>query len=930
MSIPYVDAHIGHADGIIDPKEYAYSYTDSATGVTVYLEHNSTVLYVGLSCRTQGWIALGWKNPSDSFILDGLNRSDLIYGYAPGTPHHSFTRVTGAEAVSVEYKLYLRNGTLFQTGTVPDDTSTTPLNQERLLKGYIDGIIGMRIGEERRFIIPAEEAYTNPTDTLYGEDLEYVVKLTRIGSSFLNPASYSKVIFRDDYGTGTFSHLPDTNQSRVLASNASDDGVTTQIEYFLRMNSTDSRDIPFLNETALQYPMIVMFSGSENIDGLPTAHTDWSAPLLGTAVPNEPPEVVVVKPVQNSTVNEIAVFELNATDEYLVRRAAYKIGAGSWTALDYDFATHLWTARKDLSSYGSGTYMIWFNATDSSNKTSVTHVNVTIDIPITPLRGMKLSVGRTVSTLYYHELKIADEFTVENNGSAPISAIEFYIHQNYTAKYLSASATDQESVTLSIVRLDDRDGMMHFRVLLASPVGLLSSYKFTVTVHYHSTQVITDAGNNLYQLDCLRFPLVPYPLARATLTFAFRSGDTLQGTSPEGVRINVAAMSVDPIRIVMKSYTPLVVADRITQVRIDSWGWLYYTETITLQNTGPAKESRVPIVFPAYASSISIYDEVGLLAASLPKSYDWNASFTHSINLKADRFGDKEFWPGYKYTFKVDYVLHLQSYQETVAAGNKVELPMVTLGEILVTTHVVDVLMPAGVTIIDASPGYRLLYGAFDATLRYVSYNTSHLNPPELYVIYQVSLATAARPLLFSLLIGLVGLVFVVYRKTVTTHAVEETDLSVSKRETGASVAPPALLSEFASKYSNKTALALDLEKLEAERKRGKVSKKEFMMREQDLKAQMDTVESRVAELREQLIACGPKYRDLLAQLELQEERIAGAKAGLRQLLARKKTQKISRAAFEKSHQDYLKTIRQAVSASDRILMTLREEAGEI
>ncbi|MCK5240689.1 MAG: hypothetical protein KAR33_14130, partial [Candidatus Thorarchaeota archaeon] len=60
------------------------------------------------------------------------------------------------------------------------------------------------------------------------------------------------------------------------------------------------------------------------------------------------------------------------------------------------------------------------------------------------------------------------------------------------------------------------------------------------------------------------------------------------------------------------------------------------------------------------------------------------------------------------------------------------------------------------------------------------------------------------------------------------------------------------------------------------------------------------------------------------------DEKVEGAKAGLRQLLIRKKKQRISRTAFEKSRQDYLKTIKRATTATDRILLTIQEEAGEI
>ena len=142
--------------------------------------------------------------------------------------------------------------------------------------------------------------------------------------------------------------------------------------------------------------------------------------------------------------------------------------------------------------------------------------------------------------------------------------------------------------------------------------------------------------------------------------------------------------------------------------------------------------------------------------------------------------------------------------------------------------------------------------------------------------------------------------------------------------------APPDLLAEFANLYSRKTALNMDLEKLEAARRRGKVKKREFMIRERDIKSQLDEIDSDLPKVKEELSGHGARYRDMVSQLELHNERIEGAKAGLRQLLLRKKKQRISRVAFEKSRQDYLKTIQKATSAIDRTLLTIQEEAGEL
>ena len=105
---------------------------------------------------------------------------------------------------------------------------------------------------------------------------------------------------------------------------------------------------------------------------------------------------------------------------------------------------------------------------------------------------------------------------------------------------------------------------------------------------------------------------------------------------------------------------------------------------------------------------------------------------------------------------------------------------------------------------------------------------------------------------------------------------------------------------------------------------------KYFKLELLDLKQQLDDVDSSLPDAKEKLISYGPRYRDMIAQLELENEKIEGAKAGLRQLLLRKKKQRISRVAFDRSREDYLKTIKRATSAVDRILLSIREEAGDV
>ncbi|MHA2021441.1 MAG: hypothetical protein ACW96N_06980, partial [Candidatus Thorarchaeota archaeon] len=235
------------------------------------------------------------------------------------------------------------------------------------------------------------------------------------------------------------------------------------------------------------------------------------------------------------------------------------------------------------------------------------------------------------------------------------------------------------------------------------------------------------------------------------------------------------------------------------------------------------------------------------------------------------------------------------------------------------------------VNTLSVSGEYRLLHGVFDTTLRYDMYNTTNFNPVEIQLLYQVSLIITARPLTLTAIVGLIALAYVSYRGvrlSIEGGEFDEEDVTVEdQRQVGA---PPELLREFANLYSRKTALNMDLEKLEAARRRGKVKKREFMIRERDIKSQLDKIDSDLPKVKEELSGHGARYRDMVSQLELHNERIEGAKAGLRQLLLRKKKQRISRVAFEKSRQDYLKTIQKATGAIDRTLLTIQEEAGDL
>ena len=943
VSIPYVDNHYGSADGIIDPTEYAHRYTDPDTGVRSYYEHNGTLLYIGLEASTKGWIGLAWQNYTSDFTEAGLNNSDVIVGYVPGKTLTDMWRVRGTDGVTVHYVLSVRNGSIIQQGSAPSESSTEPISGASLLQAYKNAIIGMRIGEIRHFIIPAEKGYTTSTDALYGEDLIYTITLTRIYRSGVtrtaNPAATSQIVYSDEYGTSTFQHLPDTDQTRILSADGSDNDTITQLEYVIRLNSTDLNDIPLISGTDVVFPFIFMYGSSEELNGLPVRHTYWTEAAMIEVLPNLPPTMTILSPENGATIEWVASLKLNATNDFVVQ-ASYRMDNDSWMDLQYNFKSKLWEAVVDLSVYDEGPHIFLFNATDLSNATGVANVSFDIDRPFFPLLGIRMDVSRAFIVTPNFGSRVVDTYTIKNNGSVPISSVDVYLPEKYESNIIEFLAADNSGNDIRAVRLENADGMVRWRLHFPDAVKFQESFIFKTTTYMHSLFYLVVPKDYEYRLEFLRYPIVPYVLSKANFELSFEGGGSLV---PNEVVPNLKMTNLEPLTenmfgVSLRLFTENTISRRATRISVDAWGWLTYEETISLENTGGQAIATIPMTLPAYSANIKIYDQVGALASSQTQAAittgDFNETRALTIKLGSDRFGADGFKPTYKYTFYVKYVVQASAYQSAAQGGVLLELPMAVLGDILVLTHDVNIVFTASVVASDATEGYRRLYGVFDTSYSYSFTNRTQRNPAELFVVYQNTLGAAARPVLFSLIVGIIAALYVSYRKVELPEdalgaSVESDEHGEYGKEKQVG-APPELLSDFTQLYSSKTSLSIDLEKLDADRRRGKVKKREYMMRESDLKKQIEVLDRKLPSVKEELSNCGPRYRDMIAQLELQDERIEGAKAGLRQLLIRKKKQRISRAAFEKSRQDYLKTIQKAQSATDRILLTIQEEAGEV
>ncbi len=74
--VPHVESSDVVIDGAIGGDEYAGSYVDSATGMSVYWEHDGDNIYVGVVGKGTGWVSIGF-GPENS----GMDGANIIIGY---------------------------------------------------------------------------------------------------------------------------------------------------------------------------------------------------------------------------------------------------------------------------------------------------------------------------------------------------------------------------------------------------------------------------------------------------------------------------------------------------------------------------------------------------------------------------------------------------------------------------------------------------------------------------------------------------------------------------------------------------------------------------------------------------------------------------------------------------------------------------------
>lgn len=137
---------------------------------------------------------------------------------------------------------------------------------------------------------------------------------------------------------------------------------------------------------------------------------------------------------------------------------------------------------------------------------------------------------------------------------------------------------------------------------------------------------------------------------------------------------------------------------------------------------------------------------------------------------------------------------------------------------------------------------------------------------------------------------------------------------------------PSKDLRSFVDDYGEKARILGELESIEQQARRGKMPRRRYRVRKRSLESRLSVLSRGLTELREKIRTAGPRYADIMRQIEVAETELEGVETDIRRVEGRYRRKEISAEAYRRLLQGYRRRRDGAKTTIDSALLRLREE----
>jgi len=484
-------------------------------------------------------------------------------------------------------------------------------------------------------------------------------------------------------------------------------------------------------------------------------------------------------------------------------------------------------------------------------------------------------------------------------------------------------------------------GFHGVNVMFPEPVDIRGGESFSFTVVFVLSDLIyswvpeLEPENPLFNASFPMFPSLTHSISLCNVTIILPSHSTYLGTShlkAKGLDFNKTELGwLNYVQRPLENFaeelgwlnfvqiSPLVdeyflifdINQVSRDIRLDEWGNIVASDSYDLTNKAIWNLTEITTKLPRDAYDVHAYDRLGELSVRSEKgnvaSYV-NASITLGSELKE----------GATTEFTVSYSLPWREYVNHQSTSNfELAFDLFEHSNMTVRRLVASITLPKGASFrtSSVSPG-TIEKNALQETVAFTFYNVTPFHDLSFDLAYEhpIFWASFYPTLWMGIVVTIISIVVLVWRRAPRPPTVSLIPVS------------PKVLRSFVDAYEEKAKISSELESIEGLLRKGKVTRRRYKIRKKTLEGRLSALSRELANLREEIRVAGPRYANIMGQVEVAEALLEGVETDFRRAEARYRSGEVSKSAYRRLIAEYERRKERAKTTIEGVLIRLREE----
>jgi hypothetical protein len=489
-----------------------------------------------------------------------------------------------------------------------------------------------------------------------------------------------------------------------------------------------------------------------------------------------------------------------------------------------------------------------------------------------------------------------------------------------------------------------RTGFYGIDVIFPEPVDIRDGGSFNFTVVFVFSDLIyswvpeVEPWNALFNVSFPMFPSLTQSVSLCNVTIILPSHSTYLGSShlkEKGLDFNKTVLPTHEILNHVQSplenfgdelgwlnfvqiepsadeYFLIFDINQVSRdIRLDEWGNIVASDSYDLTNKAIWNLTEITTKLPKDAYDVYAHDRSGELSVRSEKGNETsyvNASVTLRSELKE----------GATTEFTVSYSLPWREFINHQSTSNsEFALDFSEHSNMTVRRLVASITLPKGANFRSSSVSPDTVKkNALQETVAFTFYNVTPFHDVSFDLTYEhpIFWASFYPTLWMGIAVAIISIVFLMWRRAPKPPTVSLIPVS------------PKVLRSFVDAYEEKAKISSELESIEGLLRKGKVTRRRYKIRKKTLEGRLSALSRELANLREEIRVAGPRYANIMGQVEVAEALLEGVETDFRRAEARYRSGEVSKSAYRRLIAEYERRKERAKTTIEGVLIRLREE----